>query len=86
MVDDASGWLEIVAISNKKINEIAYLNDSEWFCWYPGPLIYRYNKGGAFNGHEFQELLKSYGVESEWDAQTIIFVGRGMLSMQDIVV
>ena len=32
MVDDASGWLEIVAISNKNINEIAYLNDSEWFC------------------------------------------------------
>ena len=32
MMDDATGWLEIIPIPNKSNKEIAYLVDSEWFC------------------------------------------------------
>ena len=32
MRDDATGWLEIIPISNKNGKEIAYLVDSKWFC------------------------------------------------------
>ena len=65
MMDDATGWLELVPIMNKKNKEIALLVDSEWFCRYPRPFTCRHDNGGEFHGIEFQELLKSYGIESK---------------------
>ena len=65
MMDDATGWIEIIYITNKRSREIVYLVDSEWFCRYPRPLECKYDNGGEFDGIEFSELLESYGIKNK---------------------
>ena len=50
MMDDATGWLEIIPIMNKQSKEIVLLLDREWFCIYPKPLTCRHNNGGEYDG------------------------------------
>ena len=65
LVDEATGWPEVIPIENKKSKNIAFLVDSEWFCRYPRPLICIHDNGTEFTGEEFQEMLDSYGVQSK---------------------
>ena len=62
MMDDASGWIKIIPINNKRSREIVLLVDSKQFCWYSRPLVCWYDNGQEFKGREFQELTQSYGV------------------------
>jgi ribosomal protein L21E len=63
IIDKASGWPEFVAINNETSLNIALLFDSEWLCRYPRPARVVYDNGAEFTGHEFQELLESYGIK-----------------------
>lgn len=65
MVDEASSWIEIVPIKNKRSENVSMLVDAEWFCRYPRPLYVIHDNGTEFVGSEFQELLESYGVKSK---------------------
>ena len=65
IVDEGSGWPEVIPIENKKSKEIALLVDAEWFCRYPRPLNCIHDNGTEFTGEEFQEMLESYGVKSK---------------------
>ena len=65
MVDEATGWIEIIPIQNKESKNIAYIVDAEWFCIYPRPKYCLYDNGTEFTGDEFQELLTSYGIEKK---------------------
>ena len=63
MADEASSWIEIAPIENKKNENVSMLVDSEFFCCYPWPLYVIHDNGTEFVGVEFQELLESYGVK-----------------------
>ena len=65
MIDEASGWPEIMPIKNKESKNIAELTDSEWFCRYPRPQYCLHDNGKEFIGVEFEVLLESYGVRSQ---------------------
>lgn len=65
MMDEVMAWIEIMPITNKKSEEIALLEDSEWFNRYPRPVNCIHDNGTEFTGEEFQELLVSYGVKSK---------------------
>ena len=43
--------------------ETSKILDQVWFCRYPRPLRCITDNGGEFLGTEFQELLRSYGVQ-----------------------
>ena len=45
MVDEATGWTEIVPIQNKESRNIAYWVDAEWFCRYPRPILFKFDHG-----------------------------------------
>jgi hypothetical protein len=62
MIDPATSWFEIKEIPNKTAETVALLVDREWFCRYPRPTYCTFDQGGEFTGHEFQELLHSYGI------------------------
>ena len=62
-VDKATGWPEIVALSDKRGETVAQIFDDAWLCWYPRPRRVVYDNGSEFIGFEFQELLHSYGIE-----------------------
>ena len=62
-VDKATGWPEILAISDKQGETVATLFDDAWLCRYPRPRRVEYDNGSEFVGFEFQELLSSYGIE-----------------------
>jgi len=63
IMDEVSGWPEIINIETKTSNNIALLVDSEWFCRYPRPLKCIYDNGKEFDSKEFCEMLDSYGVK-----------------------
>ena len=65
MMDEATTWIEIMPIDNKKSEDIALLVDSEWFNRYPRPIRCIHDNGTEFTGEEFQELLRSYGVKAK---------------------
>lgn len=65
MIDEASGWPEIIPIKNKEGKHIAELTYSKWFCRYPRPKYCIHDNGKEFIGNEFQELLESYGVRPQ---------------------
>lgn len=39
--------------------------DREWLCRYPRPTKVIHDQGTKFTGEEFQELLRSYGVQAK---------------------
>jgi hypothetical protein len=63
IIDKATGWPEFVATRNKTSFHIALLFDSEWLCRNPRPARVVYDNGTEFVGHEFQEMLQSYGIK-----------------------
>ena len=65
MIDEASGWPEIMPIKNKESKNIAELTNSEWFCRYPRPEYCIHDNGKEFIGNKFEEMLESYGVCSQ---------------------
>ena len=62
--DEASGWVELVNITNKIGSHICFLLDSEWFCRYPRPLKCIFDNDGEFDCGEFKEMLESYSVQA----------------------
>ena len=62
-VDKATGWPEIVAISDKQGQTLATLFDEAWLYQYPRPRRAVYNNGSEFIVFKFQELLRSYGIK-----------------------
>ena len=65
MINEGSGWPEIAPIQNNYAEEIAKLVDDYWFNRYPRPLYCLHDNGGEFIGEGFEEMLKSYGVQSQ---------------------
>ena len=63
IVDKATGWPEVVGITNKQSENIAKLFDQVWLCRYPKPRRVIYDNGSEFIGFEFQEMLHSFGIE-----------------------
>jgi hypothetical protein len=62
IIDEGSGWPEIMPIQNKYAEEIAQIVDDQWFNRYPRPIYCIHDNGGEFIGAGFEEMLKSYGV------------------------
>ena len=62
MIDPATGWFEIHEWDDKKAISIANIAEQEWFSRYPWPTQVSYDRGREFTGHEFQTMLKDYGV------------------------
>ena len=62
MIDEGSGWPEIIAIQNKYAEEIAKIVDDQWLNRYPHPSYCIHDNGGRLIGKRFKEMLKSYGV------------------------
>ena len=65
VIDEGSVWPEITAIDNKYSEEIAKLVDDCWLNRYPRPLYCLHDNGGEFIGKGFEEMLASYGVQSQ---------------------
>ena len=61
--DPATGWFEVAEIRDKSATQTAKVLDQVWFCRYPRPLRCITDNGTEFLGTEFQELLRSYGVQ-----------------------
>jgi transposase InsO family protein len=64
MIDPATNYMELIAISSKESLIVARAFDRSWLCRYPRPLICLHDRGTEFTGFEFQELLQSYGIQS----------------------
>ncbi|DBA04493.1 TPA: hypothetical protein N0F65_011041 [Lagenidium giganteum] len=64
MIDPATGWFEVKAVTDKEAKTAAHILDNEWFCRYPRPEFCVYDQGCEFTGFEFQEMLESYGVKA----------------------
>jgi hypothetical protein len=58
-----TGWFEVAKIKDKIAAETAKILDQLCFCRYPWPLRCITGNGNQFLGTEFQELLRSYGVQ-----------------------
>lgn len=63
MIDPATGWFEVHAITDKEAKTAAHILDNEWFCRYRRPECCIFDQGNEFTGAEFQETLESYGVK-----------------------
>ena len=61
-IDAATGFCEIIAISNKTSFYISMKFDSHYLCRYPRPKEVVYDQGSEFKS-EFTELLLSYGIK-----------------------
>ena len=62
IIDPATSWLELVALSDKSALTVARAFDQHWLSRYPRPLECVHDNGSKFVGYEFQELLQSYGI------------------------
>ena len=65
MIDPATKWIEIARIFSKDAENVALTLDRTWFSRYPRPSYCLHDNGNEFLGNEFQELLRSYGIESK---------------------
>ncbi|OWY92888.1 Pol Polyprotein [Phytophthora megakarya] len=65
MIDHATRWLEIGVQPDKESRTTAESFDRGWLCRYPRPRQVIHDTGPEFTGNEFQELLKSYGIEAK---------------------
>ncbi|KAH9102798.1 hypothetical protein AeMF1_020706 [Aphanomyces euteiches] len=63
MLDASTGWFEMIAIPDKKGATVARLFDEAWICRYPRPQRCVHDQGEEFTCNEFQELLRSYGIQ-----------------------
>ena len=62
IIDHATRWLKTGIHDNKEDVTTAESFDLEWLCRYPRPLPVVHDLGTEFTGDEFQELLRSYGI------------------------
>jgi transposase InsO family protein len=58
-----TGWFEVTETKDKIAAETAKVLVQAWFCRYPQPLRCITDNGNEFLGTEFQELLRSCGVQ-----------------------
>ena len=58
MIDPATGWFEIVEVTDKESHTVAEKIDKLWLCRYPRPNKVIYDRGSEFIGPSFQELIK----------------------------
>ena len=63
IMDKATGFVEFIPTISFLSKHVAELFDTHWLCRYPRPLDCTFDNGGEFVGHEFQELLASYGIK-----------------------
>jgi transposase InsO family protein len=64
MINPATGWFEIHQYEDKQSISVANIGEQEWFSQYPWPTQVTYDCGSAFNGHDFQDMLKNdYGIK-----------------------
>eukprot|EP00957_Ditylum_brightwellii_P054353 4118536-Ditylum_brightwellii.AAC.1 len=50
MIDPATLWFEIKAITNKEGKTVVLSVDREWFCCYPRPREVMHDQGGGLLG------------------------------------
>uniref|UniRef100_A0AAV1U4K5 RNA-directed DNA polymerase n=1 Tax=Peronospora matthiolae TaxID=2874970 RepID=A0AAV1U4K5_9STRA len=65
MIDHATRWLEVGIQHDKTSLTTAESFDREWLCRYPRPVTVIHDLGTEFTGDEFQELLRSYGIQAK---------------------
>ena len=65
MIDPATNYMELIAVSDKESLTVARAFDRSWLCRYPRPMICLHDRGTEFTGFEFQELLQSFGIRSK---------------------
>jgi hypothetical protein len=65
MMDMVTHWMEIAPLSDKTSLTVALTLDEYWFCRYPRPSKIIHDQGPEFRGDEFQEMLRSYGVQTK---------------------
>ena len=58
MIDPATGWFDIVEVTDKESQTVAEKIDKLWLCRYPQPNKVIYDRGSEFIGPSFQELIK----------------------------
>ena len=63
IIDDTTGWPEIVQLDGKSVYHLAKNIDFQWICRYPRPSRVICDNGGEFIGKEFQEILCSYAIK-----------------------
>jgi hypothetical protein len=63
MIDPATGWFEMHQYDDKRAISIANIAEQQWFCRYPWPTEVIFDRGNEFMGHEFREMLDTYGAK-----------------------
>lgn len=58
-----TGWFEVAKLKDKTALETSKVLDQVWFCCHPRPLRCITDNGCKSLGTEFQELLRSYGIQ-----------------------
>ena len=65
MVVYATRWLEVGIQPDKSSLNTAESFDRKWICRYLRPVKVIHDQGTDFMGEEFQEMLRSYGIQSK---------------------
>ena len=70
IIDQASGWFEIIQYKDKHAVTISNLVEKTCLCRYPRPTIIMYDHGNEFLGHAFEnDLIKNeYRIKSKSSA------------------
>ena len=64
MIDPATGWFEIKAITDKRAVTVMEAFHNAWLCRYPRPRYIGFDNGGEFK-KEFIETVKNYGLKAK---------------------
>ena len=64
MIDPATGWFEVKAITNPDSASTMDAFFSEWLCRYPRPNLVGYDNGSEFKKY-FKEMCINYGLKSK---------------------
>jgi transposase InsO family protein len=62
-VDPFTGYIEIVRVSNTLSAHVSSKFHNHWLCRYPTPSRCIHDNGPEFVGHEFQDVLRYYGIK-----------------------
>ena len=65
IMDTATNLLEIIRIDNKTSENITQQFANTWLSRYPWPVQVIHDNGGKFIGHEFQDMLRQFGITAK---------------------
>jgi transposase InsO family protein len=65
IMDTATNLLEIIRINNKTSANITQQFANTWLSRYPWPVQVIHDNGGEFIGHEFQDMLRQFGITAK---------------------